>query len=251
LSIVDSPIGKFLDVMGQRPDFATFDRTPQFFAGCEACLSVSHCGNARAYLHVAMQRFDASCPEIFGKVAGGNRRLMPKGSSQNAQGVSVCFAQSHCAKVLEAFEAAVEQVRLFGKEREVAGIVQVEDAMIIGPAGIANLRKDDPVALAFESPFKDGRKIVRFYLAAQDRQLFHHRILYKLELLRSPASLRGARGAQGHANGCRTRSGGNEVDPRFPPEDGAALVDCHRCHASIARGLAGAVRHNLWHIWPK
>jgi hypothetical protein len=77
--------------------------------------------------------------------------------------------------------------------------------MIIGPTGFADLRKDGAVKLALEGPLEERREIVRFYLAAQNRQLFHHRIPYKFEIPRPSASLRRARRAQGHTNHYRSQ----------------------------------------------
>jgi hypothetical protein len=95
---------------------------------------------------------------------------------QDAQCVGISLAKPHRAHVLEAIEAPIEQVRLFGKEREIAGVVQVDVAMFIGPTGFTDLCKNSAVELPLESALEERREVVRLYLAAQDRQLFHHRI---------------------------------------------------------------------------
>lgn len=129
-------------------------------------------------------------------------------SGENAQSISFRFGQPHCLQILETVEAAVKQVRVLGEQRKVSGIVGVEDAMVVAPAWLADLRDQDPFQLALESALENPRKVVRLYRPAENGQLFHQCVPNQVERGAAHASLGGACGAQrqpDHYRTCRNK----------------------------------------------
>ncbi|MGY6551708.1 MAG: hypothetical protein ACXIT4_07385 [Erythrobacter sp.] len=82
-------------------------------------------------------------------------------SGQNAHCICLRLTKTHCLQILETVEAAIKQVRVFGEQRKVSGIVGVEAAMIVVPAWLPDLRDQDPFQLALESALENPRKVVR------------------------------------------------------------------------------------------